>query len=194
ADWTEARLAWIEANPQIRHVVLAYRHSAYLFGENGGTYPALPDQMPTRVADGATKPAKRSFFLHGFGQMIARLRAAGRDVIVLAPVPELGRHVEKLILRSESRDPIAGVPRPYYDARNRLIRGWLDGQGPAIRVLDPVKSLCDARTCLAGAGGAAFYFDSHHLSLAGARRVLAGQGGRTLLAGRGQADSRRRAD
>ncbi|MEM7237485.1 MAG: acyltransferase family protein, partial [Pseudomonadota bacterium] len=46
ADWTEARLAWIEANPQIRHVVLAYRHSAYLFGENGGTYPALPDQMP----------------------------------------------------------------------------------------------------------------------------------------------------
>ena len=40
-----------------------------------------------------------------------------------------------------------------------------------IEVFDPAEILCDSETCLAAENGEPLYFDSHHLSIFGARKI-----------------------
>lgn len=191
-DWTRSRLDWIEAQPEIRHVLIAYRHSAYLMGENADHYPDLPDRVPDRINEGRTAGEKRALYLAGLGQIITRLRESGREVTVMAPVPEIARHIDKLVLYLGA-DPgtarIGAITRPYYEARNRVFLDWLASLPRGVAVLDPAAVLCDVEMCDAVQGRAALYFDNNHLSMAGARLVVSQIAGPERLAARRERDA-----
>jgi len=42
-----------------------------------------------------------------------------------------------------------------------------------VPVVYPAEVFCDDRTCYAASGEVSNYFDSHHLSIGGARRLVA---------------------
>jgi hypothetical protein len=170
AAWTEAAVTWLEARPEIA-VLLAYRHNAYLFGQNDKTYPALPD-TPYRIGGPGGPEILRARYWAGFSEMVARLRQGGRRVVVLAPVPEIARPVAKYVRlgQPDGTGNLPAIPHDYHAARNDWIRARLPGLG--VEILDPAQTLCDDETCYGALDGQALYFDDDHVSLAGAERIL----------------------
>lgn len=108
---------------------------------------------------------------------IALLVAEGRRVVLIGAVPpnrfDVPRHLAHLAragmlaeARGSDRSEIAVT-----DARLRAIaQRW---QGRGLTYIEPSAALCATGTCEIVHAGAPLYFDSHHLSVAGARRVLA---------------------
>jgi hypothetical protein len=114
------------------------------------------------------------------GATIARLRAMNRRVVLIGPVPgqpfNVPRHLALAAARG-NQEGVMGTPAAHY----RHAIAWFDAGLPAWRalgaeVLDPARTLIDGANLRIVAGGEPLYFDSHHLSLAGARLVLAGKG------------------
>lgn len=102
---------------------------------------------------------------------IARLLAAGKRVILIGPVPRQSFEVpRRLALGGLEADT---APRKDYEADTR----WLTARYGAWRargaeILDPATVLVKGEKTVIVAGGQPLYFDSHHLSVTGARQVL----------------------
>ena len=102
---------------------------------------------------------------------IARLLAAGKRVVLIGPVPRQRFEVPR-------RLALGGVgartaPRSDYRAETQ----WITASFPKWRaqgaqMLDPAAVLVKGEKTVIVAGGHPLYFDSHHLSVAGARQVL----------------------
>lgn len=146
-----ATFAAIRANPAIRRVYLA------AFWANG----AYDD------------PA----FVNRLDRTIAALRAEGRQVVLIGPVPpqsfDVPRHLAHLG-RAGRLQEARGVDRTWVEARtvhlHTLFARW---QAKGVGLIDPVAALCSNGKCLIEQGGKPLYFDSHHLSVAGARLIIA---------------------
>lgn len=116
-------------------------------------------------------------FAAALERTIALLVGNGRRVVLIGAVPpnrfDVPRrlaHLARIGALAEAR----GVDRAEIaatDARLRTIaRRW---QGRGLVYVEPSAALCGTGTCEIVHAGAPLYFDAHHLSLAGARRVLA---------------------
>jgi peptidoglycan/LPS O-acetylase OafA/YrhL len=176
--WTEA-LAYLIAQEEIRNVVVIYRHSNYLMGDSDTYFPELPD-YPYMPNMRGTKDEIRDRYWDSFRAFVDQLLEAGKRVVIVRPIPELGRLVSEIIYAVDLRADadfgrIAGVGRGYFDKRNAYVNGRIDAMaGPeTLRMFDPASQLCDAEVCYAVRDGTPLYIDSHHVSVDGAR-VLAG--------------------
>ncbi|QGP80357.1 acyltransferase family protein [Sphingobium sp. CAP-1] len=149
-----AAFAAIRADPAIRRVYLAG------FWANGDfDHPA---------------------FVAMLDRTIAALRAQGRQVVLIGPVPpqpfDVPRRLAHLA-RAGRIDAAQGVARAVIDARTVHLRAlFARWQAHDVRLIDPIAALCDARRCAIERDGKPLYFDSHHLSVAGAKRVIDGGG------------------
>ncbi|MEM1159486.1 MAG: acyltransferase family protein [Pseudomonadota bacterium] len=174
ADWIRRSVDWLATRSGIHTVVLIWRHSAYLHGQNSHDYPRLPD-TPYKIAGPGDAAAKRASYWEAMAGIVTRLKQPGRRVILVAPVPEIARHIDKYTLfRHPGSGPVPTVSRAYYEARNHEALAGLDrlkGLGAELHAVAPL--LCDAKTCYGSHDGEALYFDDDHLSLAGARLVTA---------------------
>jgi hypothetical protein len=110
------------------------------------------------------------------GGTIAKLHALGRRVVLIGPVPgqpfNVPRHLALAAARGDPADAKGGATADY-----RRDIAWFDAALPGWRALgaeslDPARVLIDGAHSRIVANGAPLYFDSHHLSLAGARLVL----------------------
>ena len=107
---------------------------------------------------------------------IRALRSEGRQVILIGAVPpqpfDVPRHLAHLA-RADNLAVAQGVDRAAIDARIRklstLFAGW---QAQGVTLIDPMARLCAAGHCAIIHAGRPLYFDSHHLSVAGARLVI----------------------
>lgn len=177
AAWTRAAVRRLESDPAVRNVVVLYRHAAHLFGSQLGTYPRVPDGSPlfTRTL---TPEVAREAYWQSFGEMVRRLRAAGKTVYVLDPVPELGRHVEWHVFAGaagvDGADRMAAPPMAYHLARNASVLRRLGGlpDDPGIRRIETARAFCTAEACRVGDGEELYFFDDNHPSLGGARRIV----------------------
>lgn len=174
--WLKEALATLESDTQVTQVVLLWRHSFYLFGDQRLQYPLLPQEHPNFLPK-LTADAARAQYLISFQHVVARLLAAGKTVWLLDPVPELQRSVEYNIyapaMRSDPALQALGLPLSYYQLRHAFM---LDGLAkfPAHSRLHRVSTAnlyCPHETCLAMDRNQALYFDDNHLSVAGARRL-----------------------
>lgn len=183
-DWTEAAVTMLETSGARTPILVVYRHGAYLYGDNEGMYPALPNG-PKAIASGTGAAEKRALYWQGFERMVARLRAAGHPVVLLQPVPEIARDVGFLVRRDarvrggdgtgRTGLHLPAVPLGYYEARSGEVRRRLAefAAGDAgIRLLDPAEVFCDVASCYAMLGDASLYFDDDHPSVAGAAAIL----------------------
>ncbi len=108
---------------------------------------------------------------------IARLRKMGRRVVLIGPVPgqpfNVPRHLALAAARGEIASARGGATADY---RRNIV--WFAQALPGWRregavTIDPALALIDGPNARILADGTPLYFDSHHLSLAGARKVLA---------------------
>jgi hypothetical protein len=105
-------------------------------------------------------------------ETVEKIRAAGKRVVIIGPVPEFEVNVPAAFIKAAmrgKRDEIV-MPRATFDERQRgvlpvLVRlAQMDG----VRVVYPHARLCDNAVCRATANGKALYVDDDHLSPAGA--------------------------
>lgn len=115
-------------------------------------------------------------FIARLDRTIAAIRHEGRDVVLIGPVPpqpfDVPRHLAHLA-RAGRLDQAQGVSRAWVEARTPHLRAlFAHWQDRGVTLIDPLRALCAAGTCAIAAGGKPLYFDSHHLSVAGATRVV----------------------
>ncbi|WP_325232104.1 acyltransferase family protein [Sphingobium sp.] len=145
-----AAFAAIRADPRIRRVYLA------AFWGNGDF----------------DNPA----FVARLDRTIAALRAEGRDVTIIGPVPpqpfDVPRRLAHLA-RTGATQGATGVARATVEAHTRRLRtlfaAW---QARGVAYIDPIAALCSPSRCAIERDGRPLYFDTHHLSVAGARLVI----------------------
>ncbi|GAA4642845.1 acyltransferase family protein [Pontixanthobacter gangjinensis] len=147
AEFNRAVMTELEANPDIKTVYL----TAFWASDNYRN-SRVASQLP---------------------QTIERLQQAGKSVILIGPVPPQGFQVPR---RLAMRGPeIETASRASYLAKtNWLTRKFTAWQQTGVQIIDPADQLVQGETTIIVADGQPLYFDSHHLSVAGAKRVLAG--------------------
>jgi peptidoglycan/LPS O-acetylase OafA/YrhL len=108
---------------------------------------------------------------------IARLQAAGKAVVLIGPVPNQHFNVPRRLALASARGdhrPIVGTSLAQHRRETDwLTRNYPRWQAQGVAILDPLRALQSGDTTRIVAEGVPLYFDSHHLSLAGAKAVLA---------------------
>lgn len=108
---------------------------------------------------------------------IARLQGLGKRVVLVGPVPPQPWNVPRhLAHRAAFGAEVLGQGASRADYER--VTGWLTTQYPrwkaqGVTILDPARALVTGEATRIVQDGTPLYFDSHHLSLAGARAVLA---------------------
>ena len=155
-------------------VIIASRGPAYLSGTGFGV-DSLRRVVP--VALGDSLPMRQAFE-DGLVRSIEGYRAAGKQVILVLGIPELGFLPEECLIGRpfelrRIRTP-CGVRRDAFTARNAAYRdlvGRVQMRVPALRVFDPTQIFCDGTVCRAMERSHLLYSDGNHLTLAGSRLV-----------------------
>jgi peptidoglycan/LPS O-acetylase OafA/YrhL len=165
----------LESSPDIHTVILIARYALYIEG------PSEADGIKVNSsfeADSSSKPLeeRRSQFEGQLDATVDRLTAAGKNVVLVYPVPEIGFNVTTAAgrLLATGRDPARlSVSAAAFHQREDMIFAMLDrigGSGKILRVY-PHRRLCDQVKCIVVANGLPLYLDDDHLSVAGADYV-----------------------
>jgi hypothetical protein len=161
----------ILADPGVDLVVLVGRWGLYAEGvaslNEAGT-------RPRRFVAGDDE-ANRAAFARVLTATVEKIRAAGKRVVIIGPVPEFELNVPAAFIKAAMRGERADIVMPRAEFEQRL-RGVLPvlaalAQMEGVRVVYPHEQLCDASVCRATAGGRALYVDDDHLSPAGALKI-----------------------
>jgi SGNH domain (fused to AT3 domains) len=181
-QWTRESLAWLERHREITHVLIVYRWSYHLFGDQLKTFPNMPDERPKFLPE-LSGAAARERFWNSFVTLTDRLRAAGKTVVIVRPIPDLPVAVERYVYHGVPANGMTGMTRLQADSRNQWTNGRLDTLiGKAgIKLINPADSLCDIGRCWSIRDGRALYIDDNHPSLVGARQLLSDAAARGLL-------------
>ncbi len=168
ARYTGEVLDRLRATPALATVVLHARWSAAYCG---GT-DADPEDLTTLHERRFGSPAElRDHFAGRFRATVAELLAAGKRVVIIGPVPELGASVPDLLARqAQAGRPLQeALPCPDFRPRNGFFLGVLAALPPHPRlvVLLPHRRLMDGGLARVSAAGRPLYRDADHLSAAG---------------------------
>lgn len=108
---------------------------------------------------------------------IARLQAADRQVVVIGPVPSQPFNVPRALARAAARGDegkVMGRTRQSYEKESLWFRrNFTHWRAQGVTIMDPATALVGESRTRIVANGEPLYFDSHHLSITGARAVLA---------------------
>jgi hypothetical protein len=108
---------------------------------------------------------------------IAKIRAAGKRVVAIGPVPtqdwNVPRRLARLAARGQDQDA-HGIDEATYRTRNAwFLSAYPRWQAQGVGLIDPARGLFDSGKGMIVKQGDPLYFDSHHISVAGARAILA---------------------
>ena len=169
----------LEESREIKSVILISRYAQYVNGKQG---PGPVGRFGTGLIVGEfgeelDLTARSIVFERQIRLTVRRLIAAGKRVILVYPVPEIGFSVPPTLSRLVvmGRDPAGfNLPRADFDTREKIVFSILDRVDPSPQLVRiwPHKRLCDSVRCLILADGKALYKDDDHLSKAGAEFVL----------------------
>lgn len=141
--------------PRARVVILSFR------------WPDANDALVD--PQGRAKRLDWGAFYADLGQTIARLRAGGKRVILVAPVPRPGYDLASTVGRElafgRALSPLA-QPRAQFDAMGGGVERWLARLPADVVVARPAEILCDRVRCHYAHGGRPVYADDNHLSAA----------------------------
>lgn len=154
----------------IENVIVLARWASY--AEYKDTTGAWAHEL--RFASG--DPARnRERFAELLRTAIDRLRAPGRTVTVIGPVPELPVNLPTAMIRALMRGQQQDFSVPFADfaRRQASVLGLLGALSklPDVRVLYPHRLLCNAERCRAVEAGHPLYVDDDHLSPLGVKAL-----------------------
>lgn len=108
---------------------------------------------------------------------IAQLQAGGKQVVLIGPVPPQDFDVPRRLAHAAARsalDKSEGASLAQYHAQTRWLTAHYDRWAQqGVTIIDPLDALRDGDRSRLVVGGRPAYFDAHHLSLSGARAVIA---------------------
>lgn len=143
-------MAYLLASPQISHVYLAAFWASPAYRQPG---------MAGRI-DGT----------------IARLQAAGKTVTLIGPVPpqpfDVPRHLAQAAANGRLHLARGAPLADYHHETAWLTQHYSRWKQKGVRIVDPLSVLAQGAHSRLMVNGRPAYFDSHHLSLAGARAVV----------------------
>lgn len=174
--WMNKAVAYLEKDREITDVVLAFRHSFYLSGDQTKSYPHVPNAAPNFLTD--LPPAQaRERYVASLTAIVQRLTASGKRVHLMAPIPDLPTHVERYTFTGDPNDAdrVTGTSRAFYEQRNAYIMPVLRRLDalPNVNLLNTADTVCGPERCASLIGGRSMYFDDNHFSAEGARRFIA---------------------
>ncbi|MFH1158342.1 MAG: acyltransferase family protein [Pseudomonadota bacterium] len=165
----------IISSPDLRDVFMVGRWSVYLQGynEKWGPHPYIvfgPEEKADR--DNLAERTKR--YAGKIVETACALTAHGKNVTIMAPIPEMGRRVPTFMARSRllyHRDTTVDIPLSVYRQRHAPVLEALERAAKecGVHVLDPAPLLCDASACSGVRDGKSLYVDDDHLNARGNR-------------------------
>ncbi|MEX2359688.1 MAG: acyltransferase family protein [Gammaproteobacteria bacterium] len=161
-------IQYLETSPRINLVFLAARWTRYQ-REDGAT--GLLSMISGRGTDNL------QLLGDGLRESIKRLRAAGIRVVVISQVPEADTNIPNALARAAMRGrETASVDltmQEHLTRNSRLSTIWQElTQGNSeLDIVHPHELMCDGSRCQTEVDGIPIYFDSHHLTVDGARRL-----------------------
>jgi peptidoglycan/LPS O-acetylase OafA/YrhL len=148
--FNDAVLDVIKAQPNLKTIVLAgfWAGGAYSTAENGAK----------------------------LDKTIKSLLALNRRVVLIGPVPpqpfNVPRHLANLAQRGVAFADAGAAPGDHLKKSAWIGAYFARWSAHGVEIIEPSKLLCGPEVCAASRSGVPLYFDSHHLSLAGARLVI----------------------
>jgi peptidoglycan/LPS O-acetylase OafA/YrhL len=182
--WIKDSVEYLIEEKEIKNILIAFRYSAFLYGDHSNHYPELPNENPVaRMAkqhSSLSADKARELYWKSFSAIIEQLVAANKRVVILFPIPEIPDEIVNMLspfsLFSDELpyDLIKTTPEDYYFKRNQFILGKLNtlNFNDKLLALRPYNILCRNGYCPAVADGKSLYFDDSHISLAGAEIII----------------------
>ena len=169
----------LKQSDTIETVILAARWSQSIKGYTMDFGPAennLSNRIPhylTNMDDTITTAAEReALYKSAAQQTINGLLQAGKRVVLVYPVPEVGYDVPSTIARMviQGKDPHTFTrPYDYYQKRHDVVFDAFGSvQHPSLLRIYPHEKLCNDEHCMVYDGKNVLYWDNNHLSLDGA--------------------------
>jgi len=163
-------------SPDVKVVVLSSRWSNWRIGIDNS--PAeLPADIRLKDETGVARSPdeNRNIFRHGFERLLGELYSAGKNIVIVGPLPEPSTRIPKALyvrkfgLSTDALD----VPIQAFFQRNtwvmNLFRELTDKY--QLRFVWPHTALCGAGSCAVTVDGQPAFFDYNHLSLAAAKNT-----------------------
>ncbi len=172
--FNDSVLAMILRHREITTVILMARWGkaaqGTAYGNEGHGFVAIGDDQGR-----AMKPSDNAaIFARGLRRTIAALRADGRQVLLVGPVPEIGWTVPQVLARLElEHKPVVSPPtRQFYERETAvlpLFHAMAAKKG--VSAVFPHQYLCQNGHCAVRKDGIPLYRDEHHLSAYGAKEL-----------------------
>lgn len=162
-------------SPEVKTVILASRGPLFVSGQGYGLERA--GERFLRYTVDPALPDFSTIFRTAMAETLRRLVAAGKHVVYVIDIPELGfdpatcLDVRPFRLSSVPVKNPCAVLRADVETRNKEYRELVMGvlkDFPTVKVWDPTKKLCDDQYCWAVREGQLLYRDNNHLSESGA--------------------------
>lgn len=155
----------------IREIVMFARWGLYAEGEPSQNEAGT---RPRRFVE-ADDAANRLAFARVLRATVEKVRAAGKRIVIIGPVPEFDVNVPSAVIKAAMRGKREDIviPRAVFEKRQRAVLPLLAelSRMEGVRVVYPHDFLCDADVCRGAVGDKALYVDDDHLSPEGARTI-----------------------
>jgi hypothetical protein len=167
--WYNEAVSYIINNKEIQHVVVNHRFTKSILGGSASNYPNIEKVTITDTMKRMTQ---------GIDTLIADLAVNKEHVFVYYPIPELqkniNQHIAMSLINSTSLDNIIATDLAWYEMRNQYMISHFDNaKYPSnVHLLNPTDVFCDEKDCFAVKDSEALYFDDHHPSVIGARKLV----------------------
>jgi len=167
-------LAMILRHKEITTVILMARWGkaaqGTAYGNEGNGFVAIGDDKAQ-----ALKPSDNAaIFARGLKRTIAALRADGRQVLLVGPVPEIGWTVPQVLARLEmEHKPVVLPPARQFYEREAAVLPLFHAMATrkGVTAVYPHQYLCRNGHCAVRKDGIPLYRDEHHLSEYGAKEL-----------------------
>ncbi len=171
-------ILFLEDHPEIKTVILSSR---WVISANGTRFKT-EEGNPVKLVDSENPNGEGSsnqvLFETGLQRTVDKLVNMGIEVVLVAPVPEIGYHVPSayFVAVRTGRD-ITSIIAPTleeYQARNAVVISILSklaDQNNQVQIVDPAAILCDDNICRVVSDNKPLYVDDDHLSTVGAQEV-----------------------
>ena len=161
------------ARPEIREVILEARWAKYA---EGSTYGAEPEGHIVLTDDGGTDDtSNHAVFARGLARTVKAL--AGKKIVIVASVPEIGWPVPAVLAREKLADKMRIAPPStdaYFERQKFVLATFAALQRKdGVTIVYPHEVLCRSGACAVSLNGIPLYRDEHHLSVYGAHQLTA---------------------
>lgn len=182
--WLRESIEHINNISEIDTVVLIFRHTAYLSGDNiEANNQELFDIGPSDHLvnrDKSSVSNVKNRYYSSFESIVVDLLNHQKKIVIISPIPELKKNIKKIITPlTIFNAPVSGASFEtdliFQKNRNAYINEWLNTfakKHKMVTYLDSNKPFCNESKCLSIIDGKSMYFDDDHLSLDGSERYI----------------------